>query len=126
MQQVKITEKVRAYAADSFFTEDGLAQIIGVRQSIFSGLLNGNYKHAIYAHTSKMEKFFNEGVAQELEDISKRLKALTVENYLSGNFPDFIAIRRMELHRRRSELMNMNKTRMSKPAKAVSSLQQAV
>jgi hypothetical protein len=122
MSDKAVIDRMRTYAKDSVFSDIGLCSMIGIKQSVFSRIVAGNYQYGTGAYAMRFEKFFDE-LSEELELISKQLKMISTANY--NEVPDSIIIKRMRLHSRRSELMNLKETRM-RTSNHSTSLQKAV
>lgn len=121
--------EMKAYTERSIFSELAIAGMLGMHQSAFNMILNDNYPHESGAQQARMMNFINTK-APSFEAITIELKKMTLDNY-GEDFPDILVLRRMYLHRKRSELMNdtptplnrySNKKRIPQPSTSGASL----
>lgn len=117
--------KIKEYLDRSPYSEQGIADMIGLGQSTFSAVKNGNFHRKPDATEDKMEAWLQK-FGYPLEDLSRQLKVHSTERYT--DVPVGLVLMRMRMHSTRSKFMNgitdeEIKTGMRKPTKRAASLQ---
>lgn len=117
---------MKEYIDRNRYSEQGIAAMMGLPQSVFSGVKNGKYHCRPDATEMKMEAWL-ERTGYPMEEITRKLKALSTNLY-RREVPDGLVLARMRLHSQRAKLMQgieveEIKTGMRKSSKTAAPLQ---